>query len=165
MVAGMTDDLLAFVEARIGEDELWAFAASAPYHGNGPTVAGGMHWRWGVGGDWEEYKPDPLEQCLGENDSLSGDVSLVTVEEWPYAWRPSTTDPGQVLSLDDAVRTADAAHIARHDPARVLADVESKRGILAAVKAGRVSPEVLPFLALPYAGHPDYRSNWAPSAL
>lgn len=63
-------------------------------------------------------------------------------------------------------------HIARHDPARVLAEVESKRVVIASYKAARDSPErwtaasshvqhvvmkrVVRVLAAAYADHPDY---------
>ena len=69
-----------------------------------------------------------------------------------------------------------ARHIARHDPARVLRDVEAKRRILDSYVAefgedelnGDVgySPEqwlarqTLRLLALPYADHPDYNPQW-----
>lgn len=72
------------------------------------------------------------------------------------------------------------AHIARHDPARVLAEVEAKRRILDDVlptmKADEMriagewgvgsepvreaSDDLLSLLALPYADHPDYRAEW-----
>ncbi|MGV9756956.1 DUF6221 family protein [Streptomyces tricolor] len=71
----------------------------------------------------------------------------------------------------------DAEHMARHDPARVLRDVEAKRGIvddLAEVIrwAARKGPgyqdgadsceRTLKRLALPYADHPNYREEWRP---
>ena len=68
----------------------------------------------------------------------------------------------------------DAEHIARHDPARVLADVEAKRRIVDL--AANYSPElehgdngewafaeVLHQLAGPFAEHPDYDPSWPPS--
>jgi hypothetical protein len=61
------------------------------------------------------------------------------------------------------VRTeADGDHIARHDPARVLAECEAKRRI-ATGDDGRiqVSGYLLGVLALPYADHPDYREEWS----
>lgn len=68
---------------------------------------------------------------------------------------------------------ANGAHIARHDPARVLAECEAKRRI---VEWHDCEPEhvwgcgacthdrpcVLALLALPYADHPDYREEWRP---
>ena len=75
-----------------------------------------------------------------------------------------------------------AAHMARYDPAWVLADIAIKRRILAEVVEqiddmdARIEGEwgsgshttgesdlLLSLLALPYAGHPDYRPEWAPT--
>jgi hypothetical protein len=70
----------------------------------------------------------------------------------------------------------DLDHVARHDPARVLAEVAAKRLILeyAPPKAhgtfddgwrrGQMAfhAHTLRLLALPYAGHPDYREEWKP---
>lgn len=76
-----------------------------------------------------------------------------------------------------------SAHIARHDPARVLAECEAKRRIVHQHGAGEghecpdgfmdsaeTDPhtgwendcQTLKFLALPYADHPDYREEWKP---
>lgn len=73
-------------------------------------------------------------------------------------------------------------HIARHDPARVLAEVEAKRGVLrqyldlreqvrnpvsaenrmrARALQGEIG-DVLRLLALPYADRPGYRDEWRP---
>lgn len=96
--------------------------------------------------------------------------------EWT-AWALEVYGPG----LSDEVRT----HAARHDPARVLAEVEAKRQLLELHHAESV--EVIngdgdersgqwcwecdgePFpcrtlraLALPYADHEAYRPEWAP---
>jgi hypothetical protein len=70
------------------------------------------------------------------------------------------------------VRTeADGDHIARHDPARVLAECEAKRRIVEELrsitmgkwKAGEPwADRMLGILALPYADHPDYREEWKP---
>lgn len=77
--------------------------------------------------------------------------------------------------------TRDARHIARHDPAHVLAEVAAKRLVLDmyedachraahgpnadAVAAARVARStlrgVLAVLTLPYADHPDFREEWA----
>ncbi|MDG4749324.1 DUF6221 family protein [Micromonospora sp. WMMD718] len=74
-----------------------------------------------------------------------------------------------------------AEHIARHDPARVLAEVDAKRRILDFLEYDRVDVSqaagppitvpgqrpaiahpVLCMLALPYAGRPGYRDEWRP---
>lgn len=78
-------------------------------------------------------------------------------------------------------------HILRHDPARVLADVEAKRRILdehTIEQSYGIGPEMtrvkidvcstcrnkhgipcitVRLLALPYADHPDYREEWRPN--
>lgn len=78
--------------------------------------------------------------------------------------------------------SANAAHIALHDPARVLADIAAKRRIIELHVAAE-SPDTdegrdmnvetcghcmetypcptLRLLALPYAEHDDYRQEWA----
>jgi hypothetical protein len=62
-------------------------------------------------------------------------------------------------------------HVARHDPARALAEVDAKRRIvqmhahaLAMTPPERVALAILTLRALarPYADHPDYRPEWAP---
>ncbi|WP_230536451.1 DUF6221 family protein [Streptomyces sp. OUCMDZ-3434] len=70
-----------------------------------------------------------------------------------------------------------AAHIARHDPARVLAEVEAKRRIVRAHEKwceGRCEAKYpeggfdaahywsVKSLAAAYADHPDYREEWRP---
>jgi hypothetical protein len=85
-----------------------------------------------------------------------------------------------VLEVNLAAPRPDAEHIARHDPARVLAEVNAKRRILDEIVPkvesywGAVNSEwgceyddpdgddVLRLLALPYADHPDYDPAWRP---
>lgn len=89
-------------------------------------------------------------------------------------------DHGEPVSYDEGHPTAaQAAHIVRHDPARVLCDVEAKRQMirvfteryracwdqLAATIHGKALNDVLRFLALPYANHENYREEWRPADL
>lgn len=60
--------------------------------------------------------------------------------------------------IADEVADRHAAHIARHDPARVLAEVEAKRRMVD--EHGNGTCRTLRLLALPYADHPDYRPEW-----
>lgn len=63
-------------------------------------------------------------------------------------------------------------HVYRHDPHAVLAECEAKRRLIEAAEEWRwdrdlAGPDphsdwVLELLALPYAGHPDYRDEWKP---
>lgn len=95
-----------------------------------------------------------------------------------------TLPPKLVTTFDDALFDRPiAAHIARHNPARVLREVEAKRGIIERHEQARefggkstISAHVnaqddgyvqacfdaLRDLALPYADHPDYREEWRP---
>lgn len=76
----------------------------------------------------------------------------------------------------------DAEHIARHDPARVLAEADAKRRIIkvhfrrrsydwdepgvigfeCAQCCDRFPCTTLRLLALPYADHPYYKPEWRP---
>lgn len=82
----------------------------------------------------------------------------------------------------------DAAHIARHDPARVLRDVEAKRALLAKHARGdfpfdpedgpgdyswtercdgchEVTPcSTMRLLAAPFSDHADFDPSWSPEA-
>ncbi len=66
---------------------------------------------------------------------------------------------------------ANAVHIARHDPARVLREVEATRALIAAIEHPdpNQGPEygyglrlALMFRAAVYSDHPDYDQSWKP---
>lgn len=70
---------------------------------------------------------------------------------------------GGTSSVD--ISDADAEHIARHDPARVFADIAAKREIVAWVGDYDADPDgsawgILGHLAALYADHPDYQQEW-----
>jgi len=84
------------------------------------------------------------------------------------------------LAFHDEARN-DIPHIARHSPARVLAECEAKRLAIEAawyaqviheqdydshtqerMSADNDNPDVLRHLSTVYAAHPDYRAEWAP---
>ena len=89
--------------------------------------------RWAVGGGGEYVHPDPPPGN-----------SYVATGPWGGGLGPA------------------ADHIARHDPARVLAECEAKRRIVEWMSAWQqdVAVEGLRLVALPYADHPDYRDEW-----
>ncbi|WP_431999312.1 DUF6221 family protein [Streptomyces sioyaensis] len=67
------------------------------------------------------------------------------------------------------VGRATTAHIARHDPARVRAEVDAKRSAIARISNhsavmgnDEIHGDLLRLLAQPYASHPDYREEWRP---
>ncbi|MEU2510536.1 DUF6221 family protein [Streptomyces syringium] len=143
----MTVDLVAFLHARLDEDEQAARAcASAP---------------------WAIEIPPMVH------------VSAKAVRDSKWKWGTL----GYVASVE---RDADRVHIVRHDPARVLAEVEAKRRLLKLheprhddytwicdtcsrydterqMRVYEYAPcEHLKILALPYSDHPDYREGWRP---
>ncbi|MCT9092817.1 DUF6221 family protein [Streptomyces sp. ASQP_92] len=116
---------------------------------------------------------DDLVQFL--RDRLDEDAEAAGTAT-PGPWH---ADGGSVYAThptDEVVSYTDSAeHIARHNPARVLADIEAKRQILDLHVAepgqhpdfcGHDKHELpcptLRLLALPYADHPDYREEWRP---
>lgn len=145
-------DLTEFLEARISEDEAIARAAINP-------VRPGIQWVW---------------KHVGEEE---GPVWLRTVEEFP-----TTSGVGDLpafpLGYEAVIDRAPAMpHVARWDPARVLAECAAKRAIIALHEAAGVDCrtcgtagehgvdypcETLRALALPDADHPDYREEWRP---
>jgi hypothetical protein len=117
-------ELVAFVTARLDEDEAVA------------TAAGRMPWDTAVGG----------------------------------AIFVATALARYVASVE---READRQHIARHDPARVLADIAAKRRLVRSAQilledegtgpsAYCLALEILDAVARPHADHEDYRPEWRP---
>jgi hypothetical protein len=138
----VTDDIVAFIRARLDEEAVTAVDA----------LMGGA-------GKWAQEDPDRaagsiVDESL-ENDRVVYDEGRPTGEQ--------------------------AAHIARHDPARVLRAVEAKRRIVAryedcmarmedddyptaeaADQAREYENWTLPALASECSDHADYRTEWTP---
>ena len=136
----VTTDLIAFLRARLDEDEWSARHAFA---------------------DHNSATPNWCEPTTGVVD---------------------TGGPG----IEDLIAIGDgpiARHVARHDPARVLAEVDAKRRIIddhPILTAWKICTRCSDFhntepvnkipgpcltlrlLALPYNTHPDYQKTWAP---
>lgn len=110
---------------------------------------------------------------LDEDERLA---RAMTPAEWEVR-DGALTDGYELLSAWDADKLGGQRllHIARHDPARVLREVEAKRAMLAYLIAledkaldgnwWSLDYELpLKLLALPYADHPDYRAERSPSS-
>lgn len=149
----MTDDLVAFLRARLDEDEQAALKATD-----------------GV-----------ADHLLPEDRSWADPTGALTRQaaDWVSAkWLFSSRVVAKIegwneISISEG-DTKIAEHIARHDPARVLREVEAKRRIIAELwdldegfatdhTAPRTAKAVLRLMALPYADHPDYHEDWRPS--
>lgn len=154
------DDLVAFLRARLNEDEQAARSATP-----GP-------WTYNPGKMW-------LDGEAFEKFDRSKGLEFVSYGgPWPFVGCVAVTG-----LADHPQSMTDAGHIARHDPARVLREVEAKRLILRDLEQAELSlstagPGTPPhdlmtgavntlrravrLLAVPYADHPGYRTKWRP---
>jgi hypothetical protein len=154
------EDLVNFLRARLDEDEQVAREASRRMRdGWTPT---GEHWQWVEPDRDQVLTLDPVaEECLNDY----GRADLRSVEEYPVG--SDLGDLPHFVVRSEEVRTLDAMHIARWDPARVLAEVEAKRRMLDELAAldgdpvnGLAITRMVHLLTLPYAEHPDHRTEW-----
>lgn len=161
--------LVEFLTARLDEDEATARAAV-------DQERPGQSWQWVTNSTDTVVAPGDLDEAQNEQN-----VSLRSVEEFPT--RDVGPLPAFLIGSAEEVHAEAGEHIARHDPARVLAEVDAKRRIIdewqrhdlrvREVLAADLSPahaderrnavwSVLRLLALPYADHPDHRQEWRP---
>lgn len=132
------DELMEWLRAQLDKDEQIARAASA-----GPWST-----RWN-----------------GQDHELVAPSRTHPIAEWTYAI--ATQEPGASTQRTEC-DTADADHIARHDPVRVLREIYAKRRILDRYAWLREHGDtggavwVLPLLALPYVDREGYRKEWRP---
>lgn len=141
-------DLVTWLRAQLDADERVARTATQARWWHNPRK------QW-LGPDaFEAYDQTKGEEFVGYGESpLSGCVAATGPADHPQSM-------------------ADAEHIARWDPARVLAEVETKRALLeetirpylgAETTAARVAVVALRLLAQPYAGRPGWREEWRPT--
>lgn len=119
---------------------------------------------------------DDLVQWLGAQLDEDEAIAIRAAELGPWALGDSPDDDPKAVyqgeygsTLIECPRPADAAHVARHDPARVLRDIDAKRQLLddlvrAAESVGSewFGDRALHLLALPFADRPGYRDEWRP---
>ncbi|MFJ6615441.1 DUF6221 family protein [Streptomyces sp. NPDC091289] len=123
-----------------------------------------------------------LRDRLDEDEQAARAVGYEQIETADHLWGTKYLVLSAELGGLRATTEFDAdlaEHIARHDPARVLAEVDAKRRMIEtfmrryeAKMASTTSTtlglewavraDVLRLLALPYADHPDYRGDWRP---
>ncbi|MGH3239199.1 MAG: DUF6221 family protein [Spirillospora sp.] len=162
-------DLVEFLRARLFEDEDTARWA-ADYRSRprrGPDESGDERWQW-----VETDSGGRLRLGRRPMDYLQRPVSLRSVNVYPWQSRPGL-GPHHVLDVT-LVKEGVALHMARHSPARVVAEVHVKRRLLELhsrmngtgvcqacgehVREGGCT--TLRLLATPYADHPAYRATW-----
>ncbi|WP_344277074.1 DUF6221 family protein [Actinomadura napierensis] len=158
-------DLVEFVRARLAEDESTArWAADYRSRPNGGRdLSGDERWQWVDPGSGARLR-------LGRRpmDHLQRPVSMRSTGTYPWQSRPGF-GPHHVLDVP-FVKEGTALHIARHSPARVVAEVRAKRLLLDMHRpdgrgacAGCGEPAAaggcttVRLLAAPYADHPAYQ--------
>lgn len=166
------DALVQFLRSRLDEDAAWATEASR--RDEGAPVPGGAHWQWEDGETDEVITPD-----LSAKGPLDEDValSLRSRETWPTGSVGEL--PQFAIHAAEDVPVAVGGHIVRHDPARVLAEVDAKRQALDHYERVRTHLAMsdggddyifaegavhkqIQYMALPYASHPNYLKDWRP---
>jgi hypothetical protein len=114
-----------------------------------------------------------LEARIAE-DELTAQAAIEVSADWRTHYDYSDVkdaDGHFVIQADSRHPTAEqAAHIARHSPARVLRECEAQRAVIADFLrrealgdvAGRsIVEDVLRVLGAVYCDHPDYNPAWA----
>ena len=140
--------IVEFIEARIAEDDAVAREAIDP-------ARPGTHWEWAA----PDYDPDPTSPRW-----------LRTVEEFPTTSGVGDL-PGFPLGADCQVSEPrrGMAHVARHDPARVLRQCAALRALIEhhvhvngrSVEDFDYPIEPLCHLASIWSDHHDYEQDWA----
>lgn len=115
----------------------------------------------------ERAARDATEGPWEVKPTKGGDQPWITEVGSDYWLARTSSDPG-------SARDANAQHIARHDPSRVLAECAAKRAILEQRKGSDSSMnddewtmgysdanyDALYAIASVYAGHPDFQQEW-----
>jgi hypothetical protein len=115
---------------------------------------------------------DWLLRQVAEDERAAKEAAEYEGDDWSVDQRDATIVRGRGGSrvVGDEGYEQSATHIARWDPARVLAECESKRMIVAehpgteaCACCDYLAPcPTLRLLALPYAGRPGYQETWQP---
>ena len=130
---------------------------------------------------WQEAEADALAASpggwsFGSVESVAGGTlydETRQIADVVYE-QPEDHDGSIVRHLLSPEANANGAHIARNDPAHVLADIASKRAVLAFLEAvqddmERLAPSPLNVVVLdraarmfaaPYADHADFQEAW-----
>lgn len=189
----MTDEMVAWLREQVDEDERAVQAATrGPWFWADPSRAG---FPQGGGSLLADESPTAWQACA-HYCTWSGEENLHRgISGQPGHEHRMVTEVVGSWGHDEwgiTVSEHDAVHIARHDPARVLAEVAAKRRIIdlhhslgpsagtedevvcdacgpeedisfrVETYGGRWPCTTLRLLASVYAGRPGWRSEWAP---
>jgi uncharacterized protein DUF6221 len=82
-----------------------------------------------------------------------------------------TGAPTSLIQFDGSRAAANGLHVARHDPARVLREIDAKRRMLDECERAvdydsrgmlSMAEDFLRLLAIPFADRPGFREEWRP---
>lgn len=147
-------DIVAFLLARLAEDEAVALAATDPRRP-------GYTWQWVEDATDEPIKAvaDDLADPVHEGRA----ISLRTIEEFPTTSGVGPLPAFVISGVDDALPTG-LVHIAHWDPARVLAECAAKRQLIEGTEYRMTFDDrdehVLFVMAAVYADHADFDPAW-----
>lgn len=119
---------------------------------------------------WLRAQIDDDERIARATNSQPGQRYSWEVRERSPRDLPEIYLKGEHFRVVDELDDESAAHIARHDPARVLREVEAKRRLLHDF-GGFFGLDDFPrglveyafkLVALPYSDRPGYREEWKP---
>lgn len=156
------NELIEFPSARLNEDEAAALATVIPHPvGDGITD------------DTDAFRRTPNTGRLAWLARSEVDEEEGTPVHWVIS-DPDLAAVAHAMGLERGTGRDVAVHIARHDPARALREVEAGRRILERHRDDGygcqycerwIGPGPCPDLAdllYRWAGHPDYDGAWAP---
>lgn len=109
-----------------------------------------------------------LAARLDEDEAAAKAAIRETAPQWAadghWALYEHPEEGMQQVCLNENFEDDPITHIARHDPARVLREVEAKRRMLEELDLPYPGEEhLLKLLAAVYRDHPDYDPAWAVS--
>jgi hypothetical protein len=95
---------------------------------------------------------------LAEDEGVARKVPAPDGGPRPARWTAADLQARAFPAVDVLM----ASHVARWDPARVVAECRARRAVVDVVRdrADDEAVRVLRALALPYADHPDFRPDW-----
>ena len=119
--------IVEFLTARIDEDEQVARAAIGELGREAGATE--QHWQWTRSADDVEVTEDDIyPRRISPEPTYNTALNLGSVEHYQ---RTRWSLPDLVTTRVEEITVGGATHIARHDPARVLAEVAAKRAVLA----------------------------------
>jgi len=156
-------NVVAFLEARIAEDEADAKAANpAPWFYNGYSAILSQP-MLKPHDEWENTAFADGHSLEKRRDCKACGKDYCELHATDYQMDPLIVSiPAQYGDTATGRRVGDGQHIERHNPARVLAECAAKRAIIDEYTGSPATFQIIAHMAAVYRDHPDYRQEWTP---